>query len=305
MNLMSPAVRERLLGYASLLVAITLFSTIEVTSKRLNMDMPPFWLAFVRFFSTGLILLIPAGRLIRLREHPLTLKDAGVLLVLAFIGVTVCLSLYHLAIPRMRANAAAVIFSSNPAFVVLFSPWIVGERATWPRILAVLLGLGGLTVFVAGKGVEIHSLWGLVFMGGSLVTFALYTVLCKKFMPRFGAIVITCFAGLLGSLMMLPLAWGWEGNPWPALLAWPWWGIAYLSVVATALAYLAYFFGLVNVSVTHGSMVFFLKPVLASLFAWLLLGEPVTGKIALGAVLVLGSLVLALLPASRRTVIPE
>ncbi|MFH0880552.1 MAG: EamA family transporter, partial [Lentisphaerota bacterium] len=305
MNLMSPVVRERIVGYGSLLLAIILFSTIEVTSKMANAGVPPFWLAFIRFFFTGLILLAPALNLIRLRARPLTAHDWRILGGLGFIGVSVCLGLYHVAITQMRANVSAVIFSSNPAFVVLFSPWILGERPTRTKMAAVFIGLCGISIFVVNKGLEIQSFWGLLCLIGSLITFALYTVLCKKYMSRFGAMVITCFAGLLGSLLFLPAAWILEGNPYPALLHWPWWTVGYLTVVATALGYLAYFYGLVNVSASHGSMFFFLKPVLASLFAWLLLGEPVTWKIAAGTVLVLSSLVFALLPGPRRTVMPE
>jgi len=58
--------RDETLGMASLLAAVALFSTVEIASKFIGPQLDPLTLTFIRFFLTGialLILSIPALRL--------------------------------------------------------------------------------------------------------------------------------------------------------------------------------------------------------------------------------------------------
>lgn len=295
--------RDLAAGFGAMLLAITLFSTIEVVSKWMGPAVPPLRLAFLRFLITGLVLLLPAFNILRMRMEPLRGRDVLILSGLGAVGVALSIGLYHMSIHHLQANVAAIVFSANPAFVILFSPWILSERVDWRKIFGVMIGLSGIAVFAVEKGgLAIGTGKGILLMLGAEITFALYSVLSKKFMPQYGAIVITCFAGLIGSLILFPVSLALEGNPFSGMGLWVWGGVAYLAVGATAIAYVAYFYGLLNVGAARGSMFFFLKPVLASVFAWIVLNEPVTAKVVAGTLLILGSLFLSLLPGNRKPV---
>ncbi|HOW98361.1 MAG TPA: EamA family transporter [Kiritimatiellia bacterium] len=286
-------------GHLWLLLGIGLFSSVEVASKWVGRGIPPLWLAVARFSLTGLLLMGPAVFALRRREADLTWRDAGRFLVLALIGVTLSIGLYHLAIPRMRANSAAILFSANPAFVVLFSPWLLGERPGRRKIAGMLCGLAGVALFLSRPAAGLDTRAGIVLMTASLILFALYSVLAKREMPRFGPLPILSLAGLAGSALLVPLAWWREGPPGPALahLSWP--GFLYLTLCATAIAYVAYFSGLQRLGAARGSFYFFLKPVLASLIAWLWLGERLTPQLVIGAAFVLAGLALTMMPGPR------
>ncbi|MBU0676969.1 MAG: DMT family transporter [Verrucomicrobia bacterium] len=290
---------DALAGHAWLLVGIVLFSSVEVTTKWVGRGIPPIWLAVVRFSITGLLLLGPAWRALRRLDERPGLNDIGRLVLLGLIGVTLSIGCYHLAIPRMRANSAAILFSANPAFVVLFSPWLLGERPGARKIAGMAAGLAGVALFLSHPAAGLDTRAGIVLMTASLILFALYTVLAKKYMPRFGLFPILSLACLVGSAFLVPLAWGMEGPPGPALAQVSWPGMLYLSVFATAIAYVAYFQGLHRVGAARGSFYFFLKPVLASLFAWLWLGERLTLPLIVGAAFVLTGLALTLAPESK------
>ncbi|NCC51704.1 MAG: hypothetical protein EOM20_10865 [Spartobacteria bacterium] len=286
--------REQATGYGALVLSIVLFSTVEVSSKLLGAGLPPFLLAAVRFMIAGLVLLVPACHVLRLRKTGLGWRDAAILLGLALIGVTVSIGLYHLSILYLQANIAAIIFSANPVFVVMLAPFILRERFTWQKTVAALCGLCGIIFFAVQRfDPAVCPPLGLALMTGALITFALYTVLSRRVMPRYGALVITSFAGLLGSFFLFIVSFIVEGNPLPALAACSWGGILYLSVFATAIAYWAFFFGVIEVGASKGSMFFFLKPFLASLFAWLALGEKLTSSIVIGGAFVLAGLFFA------------
>jgi drug/metabolite transporter (DMT)-like permease len=242
---------------------------------------------------------------LRLRQSRLTFKDWMALVLLGTVGVAISIGLYHMSIPYMQANAAAILFSANPVFVILFSPFLLKEHPSWRNLAAVGLCLLGIAFFFRHSGASLNSSTGVFLMLGAEITFALYTVLSKKFMPRFGAIVITCFAGWFGSIILLPCSLLLEGNPLPYLMHASWLGILYLAVFATALGYVAFFFGIVTVGASRGSLFFFLKPVLASIFAWMILGERLTSDLILGGALILTALVFVIWQPSMRMIPPE
>jgi drug/metabolite transporter (DMT)-like permease len=288
-------------GMLSLLVSIVLFSTIEVASKLMQSGggiagQYPFWLAALRFIVTGLVLFIPAAR--QLRGKLLTGRDVATLAGLGLLGVTLMSSLYHLAITFLPANVAALVFSCNPVFVVLFAPLVLPEKITTRKLISVAVCLTGICVLAYDRADGISSA-GLLLMLMAIIIFALYTVLFKKMTPRVGALPVTAFAGLIGGLCILPLAFGFEGFPLTTYGMADWLGIAYLSLIGTALGYFLFIYGISHVEASAGSMAFFLKPFLAALFAWLILGEALTLPMLIGGMCILGGMLIALLPARK------
>jgi drug/metabolite transporter (DMT)-like permease len=288
-------------GMLSLLVSIVLFSTIEVASKLMQSGggiagQYPFWLAALRFIVTGLVLFIPAAR--QLRGKLLTGRDVATLAGLGLLGVTLMSSLYHLAITFLPANVAALVFSCNPVFVVLFAPLVLPEKITTRKLAAVVVCLAGIYVLAHERADGISSA-GLLLMLMAIIIFALYTVLFKKMTPRVGALPVTAFAGLIGGLCILPLAFGFEGFPLTTYGMADWLVIAYLALIGTALGYFLFIYGISHVEASAGSMAFFLKPFLAALFAWLILGEALTLPMLIGGMCILGGMLIALLPARK------
>ena len=288
-------------GLLSLLTGIVLFSTIEVASKLMQSGggiagRNPFWLAALRFIITGLVLFIPAA--LSLRGKAFTRRDAATLAGLGLLGVTLMSSLYHLSITFLPANVAALVFSCNPVFVVLFAPLVLSEKITVRKIAAAGLCLTGILTLARDR-VSGVSPTGLLLMLVAIIIFALYTVLFKKMTPRYGALPITAFAGLMGGVCILPLALGAEGMPLATYGTADWLGITYLALVGTALGYFLFIDGISHVEASIGSMAFFLKPFLAALFAWRVLGEALTVPMLIGGAFILGGMVVALVPMRK------
>ncbi len=285
-------------GMLSLLAGIVLFSTIEAASKLMQIGGGqaghfPFWLAFFRFIITGTVLLYPALHILRLRGVALNRQDVLALSGLGLLGVTVMSGLYHLAITFLPANVAALVFSCNPVFVVLFAVPVLSEKITLRKLAAAALCLTGILALARDRAAGV-SLTGLLLMLAAIIIFALYTVLFKKMTPHYGALPVTAFASLTGGIFLLPLALGVEGWPVAAYSPADWMGITYLALVGTALGYFLFIYGISHVEAGAGSMAFFLKPFLAALFAWMVLGEALTVPMLIGGALILGGMVIAL-----------
>ena len=296
-------------GLVALFAGIVLFSTIEVTSKLMQIGggntagQYPFWLAFFRFFGAGLILFVPALHRLRHQQIRLTVHDLKKLAGLALLGVTLMSGLYHLSLTFLPANAAALVFSCNPVFVVLFAPFFLSEKITARKLIAVGLCLAGILV-LAEDHTDGISVTGLLLMLSAIIVFAFYTIFFKKMTPRYGALPVTSFVGLFGGLPLLLIAIAAEGVPLAAYGAGDWFGIVWLTVFATALAYFLYIYGINRVEAGTGSMAFFLKPFLAAVFAWLILGETLTIPLLIGAAFILTGMVIALVPVRNRTPVP-
>ena len=283
-------------GLSALLAGIVLFSTIEVASKMMQIGGGaaghfPFWLAALRFIITGLVLFFPA--VLCLRGKAFIRHDAAILAGLGLLGVTLMSSLYHLSITFLPANVAALVFSCNPVFVVLFAPLVLPEKITTRKLGAVALCLAGIFALARDR-VSGVSPTGLLLMLTAIIIFALYTVLFKKMTPRYGALPITAFTGLVGGLCILPLALGVEGFPLMTYGTADWLGVAYLALIGTALGYFLFIYGIGHVEAGVGSMVFFLKPFLAALFAWMVLHEALTPPMLIGGAFILGGMAVAL-----------
>ncbi|MGB9792422.1 MAG: EamA family transporter, partial [Thermacetogeniaceae bacterium] len=116
--------------------------------------------------------------------------------------------------------------------------------------------------------------------------FGFYTVTAKKFALRYGSLAMNSLSFVLGSLLLLPLLY-FLGLPVFSASRAAWLRIAYLSICVTGIAYYTYFSGLSMCDTSLGSMVFFIKPVLASLLAAAVLGEAVTWRLGAGIILIL------------------
>lgn len=292
--------RSTFVGLASLILGVLLFSTIEVCSKLMQNSGAiagenPFWLASIRFVVTGLIFLQPACRAFRQRELRFDGRAFWQMFGMGFVGVTLMASLFHIGLLFLPANVAALIFSCNPVFVILIAAVVLAEPITLRKLIAVLLCLGGVVVLGAQSGSL--SILGVVLMVAAMLSFALYTVLCKKIIPRYGAMAITSFSSLLGGLALIPIAIVREGWSLASYGSADWIGVAYLTLFGTALGYLLYTYGIGRVGAGVGSMTFFLKPFAAALFAWLILVEEFSTVEQIAGAFILAGMIVALAPA--------
>jgi len=281
--------RKDYAGYLCLLNTIILFSTLEAVSKTLVGRVDAFQINLIRFLIGGLLLLI----FVLVKECPgISKKDLAGVVIVGVTNVAVSMSLLQLSlyVPGAKASVVAVIFSSNPVFVTVFASLLDHEKIGLYKIIGLAAGvLGIVTIFApdfqtGGPGVQSP----LLALAAS-VTFALYTVLGRRITERIGSLKMNAYSFIAGSLVLLPFMLL-SGKPvadfdYTALPQ-----VLYLGFFVTGIAYLTYFKGLSAVGAGKGSMVFFMKPVLASIIAVIMLDEKITAGLCAGTVLVILSI---------------
>lgn len=205
------------------------------------------------------------------------------------------------------ASAGAIITSATPAFVALFAWLLLRERPTLRQTLGLALAFGGVLLVVdAGRGAatdgarNLNALFGGALLVIAAVTWALYSVLVRRAGQAHGlsTLTITLGATVVGLMFDLPLAGieltGMTIGPITPLIVL---GVLYLGLVSTALAFHLWNLGFKLLDANTAALCFFAQPVVGATLGVLLLGEPLSFGLALGATLILGG---ALVSVARR-----
>ncbi|WHH60701.1 EamA family transporter [Petroclostridium sp. X23] len=272
-------------GYLYIILTGIAFSTIEIAVK-MTQGINPFQLNFLRFLIGSLILLPFAIYDIKKRKLHFNVNDFLFFMLTGFIGVFMSMGLFQMAVANAKASTVAVIFSTNPIFTIPFAYVILKENMNKKMVLSFLISLIGIGFFLDPSSLNGH-LKGIILSVLASIAFSLYSVVSKKRMERYGGLVLNCFTFLIGDAIVLayllfakiPIT---KNITTPNILC-----ILYLGVVATGLAYVLYFMAMKETSAITTSIVFFIKPALAPVLAFMILGETVTLNTAFGIIFIL------------------
>jgi drug/metabolite transporter (DMT)-like permease len=286
-----------LLGAAALFTAASIWGGMYVISKYVLDYIPPFTLLVMRLVLAGLVL---GGFMLWRKEHRVDRRHWPLIASLGLVGFTASLGLQFWGTKLSSAHNGGLITAASPAFIVLFAALILKESAT-PRKLAAL-GLATLGVLAvvgpeadgaAGPNVALGN-WSLF---GAGVTWALYTVLGKLATTSYTSLTVATYATLTGLLFSAPVAWltEWRLAPldWSAVPAVAWWGVLYVGLISTAVAFYLWVLGFALMDAGTASLFFFAQPVVAAALGALLLGETTHWYFFLGAALIFAGLVVA------------
>ncbi|HOO75672.1 MAG TPA: EamA family transporter [Tepiditoga sp.] len=255
-----------------LIIAIIFFATIEVATKPYTGVFDPLQLTFLRFFFGGLFLLLYIT--LTRKKYTLSLRSILLMGIIGSFNSIISMSLLQLAVKFSNASTAALLISSNPVFVVILALFILNEKINRNKILSMAFGITGLLIisFSSSAG---DSISGLIFGILASLTFALYTVLVKKFIKNIPSEVFITYSFLISSVFFyiilkiakIPVFAFDYGRPGiiPTLI--------YLSVFVTGIAYIFYFKAFEALDASKASFSFLLKPIIAMIFAYYFLGE--------------------------------
>ena len=309
-------------GYLYILITTLLFSSMEVALKCIAGQLNPIQLNFSRFLVGGLVLVPLAVRELKKRRLSLDGRALGTFALLGLMGIAVSMSLYQLAVARVQASVVGVLFSSNPVFVTLFAFLLLREKISKNQVLGLALDVVGIVLIIQPWHLKLDVLGVTYILLGTLL-FALYGVCGKRQCARFGGLAVSCFSFLLGAAEMMALAalthipsvsaaltaagldtfanipflTGYTAANLPIVL--------YIYIGVTGIGFTCYFLSMEVTSAQTTSLVFFFKPALAPLLAFLILHEAIPGNMLAGIVCILCGSLASILPgllAQRRAV---
>jgi O-acetylserine/cysteine efflux transporter len=216
---------------------------------------------------------------------------------LAYLGDTLGLS-------RTSAVHGAVIGGLESGLVVLLAAVLLRETVTRPAILAIVIGLGGLGVLAGvGTGAAGGTASGDLLVAGGALSASLYTIVAKRFDDGSDALSLTTWqftAAALLSLLITIARWTAGRGAGTVPAAPRYWLVAVLvGAGGFGLSFLLFNVAIVQVEAGRAAVVLNLIPVFGCVSAVVFLGEGMTARDVLGAVLI-GSSVLYFAIADHR-----
>lgn len=211
---------------------------------------------------------------------------------------------FSIGLYRTTASNASLLDGTAPIWTAIFATASRQERITPLQGIGILLSFGGLAAVVAAGNGGLALTWEnfrgdiLILIAATLTGAA--AVISKRPLQRYSPLRIMSISMVCGSLFLLPFAWPeMVLQDWTELSLGGWLALAYSVVLGAVVAYVIYFKSIGEIGATRTAAYNSLMPPMAVLIATVTLGESFTPTQALGAVVVLGGVVLARFAADK------
>ena len=254
-------------------------------------ELPPLTVVLLRVTLAALILL-PLLWLYRIR-FPVGLFGWKPFFAIALLNNILPFSLIVVGQTYIPSGLASILNATTPLFTVLVMAAAGDEKLHVRRVAGVVTGLIGVIIlhgqnlgFQSGEGI------GILLCLTAAFSYGLAALYARRKLSDSPPLATATFQMMASSLMMAVIAAAFE-RPWqlpvPGLTTWL--ALIGLAALSTALAYIVFFQILRRSGSTNVMLVTLLIPVTAILLGTLVLGESVSPREIIGA-LVIGSALL-------------
>ncbi|HKT02849.1 MAG TPA: DMT family transporter [Rugosimonospora sp.] len=257
-------------------------TTYFVTHRYLPAGYPLYGAVF-RALPAGVLLLLVRRRLPRGSWWRRSL-------VLGTLNMGAFFALVYLAAQQLPTSVASTVMATSPVVIMGFAWAVLAERPRLAQLGAAAVGIGGVCLMLLDGRGTVAPL-GVLASVTAMAMSSLGCVLAKKWSAGVDVFSLTAWQLIAGGTALVPLAVVVEGRP-PHLGGGALPGFGYVSVVATALAFAAWFTGLRHLDAATVGLVGLLNPVAGVLLGTALGGDALTGRQLLGLVLVFAGVIL-------------
>ncbi|WP_336653183.1 MULTISPECIES: DMT family transporter [unclassified Leucobacter] len=209
--------------------------------------------------------------------------------LLGLINFCVFFVLVYVAAQLLPSSVAASIMAASPLVLGLLGWAMLGQRLNLPTLIGAVCGIVGVILIVGLSTARIDG-WGVAASMAALLVFSIGSILTQRWRDDTPVLALTSWQLLFGGIVLVAVATCVEGAP-PQL---PPSGIAailFVSIIATAAAYLCWFTGLAHLSPGVVGLVGLLNPVTGVLLGTVVAGESLAPAQLLGIALVLAGIV--------------
>jgi drug/metabolite transporter (DMT)-like permease len=245
-------------------------------------------MALMRFVLAAVILW-PLGERWR-KGRKLDPADNRKMWLLGMLAIPINQGFFLYGLQWTTAGHSALLFALTPLFVMLLAAWKLGERITIWRTVGIVVAFVGVLAVLFERGVRLapNQFTGDTLVLIAVTAWACYTVLGKPLIQKYGAMVVTARAMTYGTLLFIPVGLFSIGDFDPSVVALDAWaGLLYCAIITSVVAYTLWYWALHYIDAAQMAVFNNLQPIIAALFGWLLLGEPLTATFIAGGILVL------------------
>lgn len=296
--------QKKSIGLIAALVATAIWAGNFVVARALADSIPPIQFNFWRWFI-ALIAILPFGLKNLGQDMALARKSFAYLSLMAILGVTLMNTFVYKAGQTTESLNMALIMPATPMVILILARIFYNEPITGVRLAGMILASLGILALVSRGSLD--RLLNMQFQPGDIWTlacmlcFALYSLFMRQrptdISPAgfniivFGLGLIYCLPFLGAELWLLPgIRLSWE-----AVI-----GIGYAGLGCSALAFWLWTVSIDRIGPVKSGIIYYALPFFAAIMGRIVLDERVTLAQLWGGCLIIGGILLATLPFSRK-----
>jgi drug/metabolite transporter (DMT)-like permease len=283
---------QRVSSYGLLLILSIFWGLAFVAIRRVVFELSPINLTILRWClaSIGFLVIVP---FIGKPKTKFDRVDLPRLLVIALLTVPS----YHLSLnfaeTTVSSGVAGFLISLGPVFIAVLSAYFLKEKISGRLVIALFLGIGGAMVLSLPNLGSNTSIVGPLEVVVAALSFAIFSVLSKPLVSKYGSVPVTIWSGVTGTGMLLPLLSPRFVSEVAALSLTGWFSVLFLSLFSTVVGYLLFYTLVSRGAVSRLSVQLYLIPVVSVVGGVLLLQEALSGYTIAGGAILLFSIALA------------
>jgi drug/metabolite transporter (DMT)-like permease len=272
-------------GLIHIHAAVFLFGLSGLLGKLISLS--PLLIVFGRTFFASIAL----ACLLWVSKTSIKIKFARDLVVLMAIGMILALHWWSFfqSIKVSTVAIGLITFSTFPLFVTFMEPYFFRERLTLFNIVTALLVFIGLILVIPRFDLENNVTRGVIWGVISGFTFAVLSLLNRKYAASYQSTAIALFQNSVAALALLPfvLVADVEIQPWDYIL------VPFLGVFCTAAAHTLFIKSLTQIKAQLASVIAGLEPVYGIILAIIVLNEHPSLRTWIGGSIILGTILAA------------
>lgn len=284
-------------AFLAIIAANIIWGAAAPVFKLSLTNIPPFTLAFWRFFLGALILLAILRKKAKIPTK--SQHDLHLLVGYALSGITVNIIFFFWGLRLTNSINSPIIASGAPIITYFLAMLFLREKFITKKFLGMLLGTIGILVIVIEpileKGFD-GSLVGNIFLVIATLAAVVQTIIGKEALPRFEPFAFTFWSFIIGAASFLPLAiyeYGTIPHLYQSLNGFGYMGIVYGAIFSSAAAYSLFAWGLSKISASDASLFTYIDPVIGSMLSVFVLKEPISAYFISGATMIFGGIFVA------------
>ncbi|BAQ62066.1 permease of the drug/metabolite transporter (DMT) superfamily [Geminocystis sp. NIES-3708] len=270
-----------------LITPFFLWGTAMVAMKGVIHQTTPLFMAGIRIFPAGILVLLVA--MILGKYKPITPLGWLWIGLFSLVDGLMFQGFLGEGLLRTGAGLGSVMIDSQPLAVAILSRWLFKEIIGFWGWLGLIIGIIGISLiglpdeliinWWQGNFIDLEFSWQGLFDNGqwlmllASLSMAIGTVMIPYISRHVDPVVATGWHLVIGGFVLFLLSFQFETSQWVNLDFSAWLSIAYATIFGSAIAYGLFFFLASKGNLTSLSALTFLTPIFALTFGNLLLKE--------------------------------
>ena len=292
---------QRFKPHLALITVQILFGIWPIFGKIVLRSMSSTSLVALRLAGAAVLFAVLQRRLTPLLRMPL--KDIVLLTACSLLGIVGNQFLFVKGLSLTTVINVEILSTTIPVYALATSILLGYERGSRKTLLGVLLSAAGVLFLVNPLNANLSgstTLGNVLILTNSFL-YALYLVISKSLIERYGALNVVTWIFLVGSLITIPVGiYSLQREDLAAISTTTWVAVAFIIIFPTVVAYYLNAWALTRVPPSLVAIYIYLQPLIAFGFAPLLLGESWSWRTIVAAIMIFGGVALVTRDTDRR-----